>query len=149
MKSTYLFLSLFILFSVCSGQENVQQELSQKFKESIQMKRTGFYLIGAGAVVEVAGIYLFVKGMDEIFSDMDLDLFGTGEDQEENKRKFGDKTDWGIVVFIVGNAVMGSGFALASIGGSKSKKYRRMMKTKPNEIKLGFSSKGFGLYYNF
>ena len=149
MKSRFILIFLFLLFSISLGQDNIQNDLSLKIKKSIQLKHTGTYLFGTGVVVGAAGIGLFIVGMKERLSNLDIDLMGPEQEEEKEKTTFGDKADWGFVVFILGNALMGTGIALGSIGKSKSIKYKKMLDLQPKELGLGFSKRGVGLYYKF
>lgn len=139
MKKTSALIILCFLYTVGLSQDNIQDELSSKLKSSLKMKKTGKYLVGAGAVVTASGIYFYVDGLITLLGNV-LDTDDSGAVNEIFA---------GSVLISAGQALIGTGTALWIVGGTKSNRYQRMLKIAPKEVSLGFSKNGFGLCFKF
>ncbi len=101
------------------------------------MKTTGQGLSVGGAILTVAGIAVYVSGLNEI------DLDNTGED------KGAGKVLGGFVLMVAGEAALATGITLWIVGGIKSGRYQRLMKKGDKKLSLGFTKDGIGLQFHF
>jgi len=138
VRNTLALVILTFCYSVCIGQNNYQNEISKKLQNALEMKETGQNLFQVGIIGIPAGIYFTVEGAKKV----KFSLLSSGIKNE-------DELLSGIVILIASQAIMITGVSLWITGGSRSNRYKKMLKKTPRDLGLAFCKEGFGIYYKF
>lgn len=141
MRKIYALIILVFFYTNCLSQSNYQDELSIKLQNAIKMKKTGKNLFVTGLIGTASGLYFTIDGIQKV----ELNLFDSSSDGAENE----EELIIGIVILVVGEALLITGTSLWIAGGSRSNRYKKMLKKTSGGLGLGFCNEGFGIYYKF
>jgi len=125
-----MFISLSLTLQAQKTNDYTKELIEQKIKSFRSMKTTGMILTFTGIPLLVIGTPIYFKSANVD----DLDVGGM----------------WiGAVMMISGELMTAGGIVLWSIGGSKTKKYKKILKEYKPTFSFGVTPKGFSLKYNF
>lgn len=136
-----LFIFLLFLISILSINaqpinELTEAQLQEKVNKFKGMKTTGIVMTAVGIPTLIAGIVIYVNGIN------DSNLSGNTVD-------FDSKVWGGLALMVIGELATGGGIVLWAIGGNKAKKYSNELNNRAGSLGLKTGKDGIGLVYRF